>query len=203
MTNAFASAAAEPAPAIVRSLHVWNTCLGIRTQIGLTEVDAARIDAAIAAGRADSTRATYASAWRRFERWATGRGIPALPASPATVCAYLTEFAESGVTVAAIEGACAALADKHRNGGHPDPVLTEPVRQVRRGLRRLIGTAPRRQAYPLTPEDIRNMLAHIDRTTVKGTRDASLILLGFASALRRSELAALTMADIEARPAGC
>jgi len=46
------------------------------------------------------------------------------------------------------------------------------------------------------------MLAHIDRTTVKGTRDAALILIGFASALRRSELAALTMADIEAKPAG-
>lgn len=42
----------------------------------------------------------------------------------------------------------------------------------------------------------------IDRDTAKGARDAALILLGFASALRRSELAALTLADIEARPAG-
>jgi len=45
-------------------------------------------------------------------------------------------------------------------------------------------------------------VVRIDRTSALGARDAALILLGFASALRRSELAALTLADIEARPDG-
>jgi integrase len=35
------------------------------------------------------------------------------------------------------------------------------------------------------------------RDTPKGARDAALILLGFASALRRSELTELTLADVE------
>ena len=188
-----------PAPADTMILdRDTNPCLDLHP--GLTDADTVRINAAIAAGRAESTRATYASAWRRFERWSAARGITALPATPAVVCAYLTEFAETGVAAATIEGACAALADKHRTHGHDDPIATEAVRQVRRGLRRTIGTAPRRQARPLSPTDIRLMLAHIDRTTVKGTRDAALILLGFASALRRSELAALTMADLEPKP---
>jgi len=98
----YSLAAAETlAPVVVGPLRASPSARpDIHQQLGLTDLDAARIDAAIAAGRAASTRATYASAWRRFERWADGRGIPVLPATPATVCAYLIEFAESGVTVA-------------------------------------------------------------------------------------------------------
>ncbi len=42
----------------------------------------------------------------------------------------------------------------------------------------------------------------IDRTTIRGTRDAAILLLGFAGARRRSELAALTLADLETKPGG-
>jgi len=50
--------------------------------------------------------------------------------------------------------------------------------------------------------EIRQILAAIDRTTAKGARDAAIILLGFASAMRRSELAGLTLADVEVKPGG-
>jgi integrase len=50
--------------------------------------------------------------------------------------------------------------------------------------------------------EIRAIVARLDRTTPLGARDAALILLGFASALRRSELAALTLADFQAKPGG-
>lgn len=46
------------------------------------------------------------------------------------------------------------------------------------------------------------MLDGIDRATGKGVRDAAVILLGVASALRRSELADLDLADIEPKPDG-
>jgi integrase len=46
------------------------------------------------------------------------------------------------------------------------------------------------------------MIATIDRSTARGSRDAALILLGFASALRRSELAGLELADIDPKPEG-
>jgi site-specific recombinase XerD len=38
--------------------------------------------------------------------------------------------------------------------------------------------------------------------TLRGTRDRALLLLGFAGAFRRSELAALTVADLEPNEAG-
>jgi integrase len=40
-------------------------------------------------------------------------------------------------------------------------------------------------------------LAHVDRETLKGKRDAALLLFGFASAMRRSELVVLDLADLE------
>lgn len=82
-----------------------------------------------------------------------------------------------------------------------DSVPSEIVRQVRLGLHRTYGTVPRRLARPLSTADIRPILASIDRTTPLGIRDAAIILLGYASATR-SELTALTVADIGEKPAG-
>lgn len=169
---------------------------------GLTSEDVTRISETIAAGRAESTHRSYASSWRRFERWCTQRGIDGLPATSATVCAYLTDYAGQGVAAGTIECSCAAIADAHHREGQPNPVADETVRAVRRGIRRTLGTAPRRQSRPLNTDDIRQMLGGIDRTTVKGIRAAAVILLGFASALRRSELAGLDLDDIEQKSDG-
>lgn len=90
----------------------------------------------------------------------------------------------------------------HRMTGTVDPVASEAVRQVRRGLVRTYGAAPRRLARPLTVEEIRQIVADIDRTTPIGLRDAAIILVGYASALRRGELVGLTLTDLEHKPAG-
>jgi integrase len=168
----------------------------------LTVDEAVRIADAITAAHADSTRTVYAWAWSQWERWCAGRGATAMPAEPAMICAYLTERAAAGLSVGTIDLACGAISYHHRMHGLPDPILTEGVRQVRRGLRRIIGAAPRRQARPLGTDDIRTIVESIDRSTALGARDAALILLGFASAMRRSELAALTLVDVEFQPGG-
>ncbi len=170
--------------------------------VGLTEDDATRIAAALAATHAESTRKVYAFAWRRWVRWCSGRGIVAFPAEPAAVCAYLTECAEQGLSLATIDSACSAIGHQHRHHGKPDPIDHDAVRQVRRGLRRIIGRAPRRPTRPLSVADVRQIVTAIDRTTVRGVRDSAILLLGFAGALRRSEVAALTLADLEAKPGG-
>lgn len=169
---------------------------------GLTDLDLTRIGKAIAAGRAESTRRSYAWQWQRFERWCTGRSATAMPATAATVCAYLTDFAAYGVAAGTIECACAAIAAEHETEGRANPIADPAVKAVRRGIRRTLGTAPRRQSRPLSTDEIRRMVTQIDRTTARGARDAALILLGFASALRRSELAGLDIADVEAKPEG-
>ncbi|WP_448072984.1 tyrosine-type recombinase/integrase [Georgenia yuyongxinii] len=169
---------------------------------GLSVEEAVRIAEAITAAHSESTRAMYDWAWTQWERWCFDRSATPLPAERALICADLTERAADGLSVGSIDLACGAIAYQHRRRGLDDPIRTEGVRQVRRGLRRVIGTAPRRQARPLATAEIRQIVEHIDRTTVLGARDAALILLGFASAMRRSELVALTLDDVEFKPGG-
>ncbi len=161
-----------------------------------------RIAAAIGAARGETAGTVYAQAWCQWERWCAARGIPALPGDPLALCAYLTERAEAGRATGTLDFSCTAIRHVHRMCGVDDPVATEAVRQVRRGLMRTYGAPPGRLARPLTVEEIRQIIGHIDRSTPIGIRDAAIILLGYASAMRRAEIVALTLADIEPKPAG-
>ena len=64
-----------------------------------------------------------------------------------------------------------------------------------RGIRRTVGTAPRKKT-PATAERIVSMAlaAGVD---MKGLRDRAVLLMGFAGAFRRSELVALNVEDLE------
>ena len=69
-----------------------------------------------------------------------------------------------------------------------------------RGIRRSIGTAPARKS-PATADVVTQMLA-LCPATLRGRRDAALLALGFAGAFRRSELVAMTVADLVDAPDG-
>jgi site-specific recombinase XerD len=166
-----------PAVDTADSLHA-STDLPTDPFAGLDGTDVSRIAAAMSAALAESTRAVYAHAWRCWERWCATRRISPLPAAPAAICAYLTERANEGASAGTLDGAGSAIAYQHRSHGLGDPVLHDGVRQVRRGLRRTLGTAPVRLARLLGVVEIRQIVAGIDRDTPKGARDAALILLG-------------------------
>ena len=69
-----------------------------------------------------------------------------------------------------------------------------------RGVRRKLGTAQKGKA-PATAAIVAKLVKRIP-DTLSGKRDKALILIGFAAALRRSELVALALADIERAPGG-
>ena len=169
---------------------------------GLTARDAELVSAALEAELAASTLKVYASAWRRWDAWCGVRGITALPASPETVAAYLAERAEAGLSHGSIDLACSAIAHRHRQHGVADPTTDLTVRRVRRGLRRIVGTAPRRQAHPLNVREVAQILSAMDPRAVTAVRDRAIILLGYAAALRPGELSALRLADVTARADG-
>ncbi|PZO88667.1 MAG: integrase [Micavibrio aeruginosavorus] len=79
--------------------------------------------------------------------------------------------------------------------GYPDPVQTDLVKLTIKGIRRVHGR-PQAQVSPILKEDLTVMLSHVP-DTVKGKRDHALLLLGFCAALRRSELAAVRIEDLE------
>ena len=204
---AIASAAAPaslpvPPPGPVVRPAVAPEGLPVTPPPGLSDADAERIALAIDAADTESTRRVYAYLWGQWARWCTTRGLNPLPGEPAALCAYLTERAAAGIAVSSLDLACTAIRHVHRMHDAPDPVASPTVRQVRLGIRRTYGTAPRRPARPLSTADIRQILTEIDRTTPLGIRDAAIILLGYASAMRRSELVALTLLDVAEKPDG-
>ncbi len=150
-----------------------------------------------------NTRRAYAAAWRRFETWCDGQGVAALPAVPSDVAAYLAVRADAGAKLNTLSLALAAIAFVHRGHGvvldTRDPALAIPWK----GIRTTVGRRrPIRRTVPALPEALKAMVAALDRGTPAGARDAALLLLGFAAALRRSELVALTAGDVCEQPEG-
>ncbi|MEU7061786.1 hypothetical protein [Streptomyces sp. NPDC046197] len=90
-----------------------------------------------------------------------------------------------------------AVASWHLEQGHPKPNM--------RGARAVLNAckdrlaeekAQARQATAAQPPQIRAMLAGVGRSTLAGKRNAALVLLGFATAARVSELVALDVAAV-------
>lgn len=148
---------------------------------------------------APATHRAYRSDWADWQRWCAPAGFLPVPATPEAVAAYLAQLADRK-SVATVTRRLAALSTAHRLAGHRLDTGHPSIRAVLRGLRREHGIAPRR-ARAATTAVIRDLLATCDDSPL-GIRDRALLLLGFAAALRRSELAALTIDDLEFTPEG-
>jgi integrase len=89
----------------------------------------------------------------------------------------------------------ASLSKAHQASGLSNPIRSELVRATLRGIKRK-QACTQQQAKPLLRDDL---LLVLDATgnQLKDIRDRALLLIGFAAALRRSELVALDVADVE------
>ena len=153
-------------------------------------------DAAMAA----STRRAYTSDVRRFVAWCAARALPSCPAAPETVATFLAHEADAGAKASTLTRKVAAIRFAHVAAGHEPPTASEAVRRVLKGIRRAKATKPTKKA-PATAERVLVMVSHAPRT-LAGLRDRALLLLGFGGAFRRSELAALTVQDLDESPEG-
>lgn len=171
---------------------------------------AARADAHATAARAPRTRAAYAGDWAHFRRWCSAAGLDALPAAVDTVRLYLADLeatrspdGQAVFSPATMGRRLAAIAAAHHDAGHPSPTRDPAVGAVLTGIRRTRAHATH-QMRPLLLEDLRTVLADTGfgtwPTGLIATRDAAALLIGFTGALRRSELAALTVADASFHP---
>ncbi len=164
---------------------------------------------------------------RRWLSWCAERGLCPLPAAPGEVAAYLREHATT-CRPATIARWASTIAFRHRQAGLPDPTKAEPVRLALRAIRRgavagaarpeapdsgeseasaVRGPAGQRQALALREATVRRIEEIMDRRAAGGPlalgdlRDLAMLRVARDLLARRSELVALTVADVQASDA--
>ncbi len=148
-----------------------------------------------AEARSPATRRAYESDWKRFVAWCRAQKCTAMPADPRAVALYLAERADAGRKVSTIERELSAISEAHRRKNQPSPRAHVAVQEVLKGIRRTLGTKPR-QAAALGIEDLRKLAIACPISSLKGLRDRAILTLGFAGALRRSEIVGLDVGDV-------
>lgn len=155
-----------------------------------------------AASRSSATQRVYRGCLERWLTYCGSQSVPAGPlatppaaAAPLVIAAWLAQLAAAGKSHSTVVQHRAALAFAHRAAGVPDATDHPSVAAVVDGIARTYGIAPRRQAPAVAPSAVRAMLAACDATAV-GLRDAALIAIWWAAALRSAEPAQLRICDV-------
>ena len=167
-----------------------------------------RLEDFAAQAQAENTIRAYAADLEDFRHWCKKMDREWLPAEPETIGLYLGARAEE-LSLATLERRLAAIASLHKEEGYESPasVAEGPLRTIWKGI---VREKTRRQdgAPPLLVEDLKAIIGHLPRysaeedgptgeLTLTALRDRALLLVGWTGALRRSELVALTTADIQ------
>ena len=157
-------------------------------------------------GTPPNTRRAYEGDWKRFEGWCALWGHRALPAAPQTVILYITWLADperpgGSQKPATIERAMAALSHYHKVRGYVTPRQSVHVQQHIRKVKNALKVTPE-QAPPLLVRHLEKIIARMPATDPIAVRDKALLLIGWAAALRRSEIAALDQRHAVFTPEG-
>lgn len=187
----------------------------------LAAEDRERVNGYVARASADATLRAYRSDWRLFCAWCAEAGYKPLPATPATIAAFLTLLADEGfvphespqviqrrgtllrkprpLSKATIGRRLAAITFAHRAANLPPPT-SQPdaarLHKVMRGIRKTKkGESPAKKRAA-DGDVLRDMLRSVAGESLRAYRDRALLALGMAGAFRRSELVAIAAAHL-------
>ncbi len=177
-----------------------------RTNLPATLVadDVAAARRFIEAAAAPATWRAYQSDWAIYSDWCAARNLTPLPSPPAQVAMFLAAEAEAGKAASTLSRRLAAIGYVHRQARLPPPTAAEDaivIEETLKGIRRTIGAAPKRK-LAATADLVRQMIDAIPETGTKNLRDRALLTFGLASAMRRSELAAMQVEHLVWKPDG-
>jgi len=154
----------------------------------MTAIDPTRPDRPISG----ATARAYTADWHAFTVWCQITGHQALPASPATLEAYLRS---EPAAVATLRRRASAINAAHRAAGHAEPARGGPVRQV------LHRSGTGRWDHPQIDADrLDQVLKAVPLqgwpTALYGSRDSLLLTLRFRAGLPIRQLTRLTDHDL-------
>lgn len=151
--------------------------------------------------KAPNTLRAYGFSWGIFADWCATNCRVALPADSETIELFLTwGIHERHYRVETLSLSLSAIQYKHVCEGFASP-LTESVRIVMQGIVR--DRREERQCKDaVRVPHLRKICKRLDDGDLVNIRDRAIILVGFASAWRRSELAALRPEDVKIEKQG-
>lgn len=148
---------------------------------------------------AENTRKAYDLDWSLFTRWCAAHSAQEFPASSETLISYVSERIMAGGKVSSAVRAVTAINYRHRHEKASLPGNREVYRFLV-GVRRLKSERPL-QKHPVSTDDLRRMCARLSDDP-RDIRARAVLVLGFASALRRSNIVALDVEDVAFAPEG-
>lgn len=144
---------------------------------------------------ADETLRAYRSRFASFSAWCSEVGRVPMPATPATVAAYLEFLESTGHKASTINQVTAAISKAHKAAGVENPCASDEVKTARKAASRRLGVAPHAKAAA-TLDVTRTVVSGITGNALVDLRDKALLLCGFYGAFRRSELVGLRCSDL-------
>jgi integrase len=151
--------------------------------------------------RPANTLRAYAADWRVWTDYTAALGICEHSATAGALVGFVAWLERAGAAPTTIDRRLAgAVVGLREQGAEPAKAATEAARAALNGYRRRLAEAGekrgRGKAPAMTVKDLRAITAAC-ADTLAGLRDRALVLLAFAIAGRRSEVAALLVSDIE------
>lgn len=147
---------------------------------------------------AENTNKAYAKDWAHFSSWCRRRGADPLSGSPhpdpQLIGLYITEMAapQNGsppLSVSTIERRLSGLSWNYQQRGQYLDRRDRHIATVLAGIKRQHSKPPV-QKEPISPEELLDMVATLT-FGLRDMRDRSILLLGYAGGLRRSEIVGL------------
>ena len=141
----------------------------------------------------ENTLRAYRSDFKQYEAWCATRKQPSLPATADLIAEYVDLMASQHKS-ATIRRRINSLGTIFKLSKHPDPTKQPEVVLALKRMHRKIGRY-QEQATPLT-RVILNQLLEQCGNDAKGQRDRGLLLLGYETMRRRSELCNFKFEDL-------
>ena len=145
----------------------------------------------------ENTLREYRSDFQQYESWCGTRKQPSLPATADLLAEYI-DFMATGNKSATIRRRINSLGTIFRLSKNPDPTKEPEVVLALKRMHRKIGRH-QEQATPLT-RDILDQLLEQCGSDAKGHRDRIMLLLGYETMRRRSELCNFRLKDLTLVP---
>lgn len=149
----------------------------------------------LAHSKSENTKRAYRSDWNQFVLWCEKNQMESLPARPETITYFITYLGKNH-KASSIKRKMTAISQRHETAGYPSPTKSVLVKGVWDGLLRDIGKREEGKEA-LWLHDLRRIVENMPQERLIGIRNRALLVVGWAGAMRRSEITSLNVEDLK------